>query len=163
MEEDRVVKEANQQAKLAAEIAQWQRETQENQKNTTKLTGVHETLSNFDAVSSDTRVDHKLKEPLITKAYNAFRETNTNQTKPFEAENLIPTDAYIDERHKATFRDTTMSGLRHAQNLLDTAQNAGGSTAGDGQSDLYGNTILPPIQQPRMGSTGQSNMPAELQ
>ena len=109
-------------------------------------------------------MDQKRTEPLITKAYNAFRETTTHQSKPFDADNLIPTEAYLDEKQKASFRDTTMSGLRHAQHLMDsTTHGAGVSTAGDGQSDLYGVQGLPPIQQPRVSSTSGTNIPPELQ
>ena len=55
-------------------------------------------------------VDQKRTEPLITKAYNAFRQPSG--AKHPDGDNLISTEAYIND--KRTFRDTAMSGLRHA-------------------------------------------------
>ena len=34
----------------------------------------------------------------------------------------MPTEEYLDEQSKIEFRDTTLSGLRHAQKLMDSTQ-----------------------------------------
>lgn len=67
---------------------------------------------NSDDRSNETSllVDQKRTEPLITKAYNAFRQSN----KRTHVEGLVLTGEYLDEQQQATFRETTLSGLRHA-------------------------------------------------
>ena len=61
-------------------------------------------------------LDNKRTQPLITKAYNAFRQTSMTS----EDDKLLTTDKYKDEQQR--FRETTMSGLRHAQKLMDSTQ-----------------------------------------
>ena len=74
-------------------------------------------MSNRDSNSLGTSVfiDHKRTEPLITKAYNAFR-----QNKKVDVKSIVPTEAYLDDQK--TFRETAMSGLKHAQKLMDSTQ-----------------------------------------
>ena len=57
MEEERFITEANNAAKLSAEIAQFQKETRMMKQNQ----------------ATSMIMDPKRTEPLITKAYNAFR------------------------------------------------------------------------------------------
>ena len=77
----------------------------------------HETRSNNTSIF----IDHKTKQtqPLITKAYNAFRNKNS---KDANLDSLVPTEELLDEHEAKRFRETTLSGLRHAQKLIvDTA------------------------------------------
>ena len=70
MEEERFIAEANNAAKLSAEIEQFQRETRLQQK-----TAAERSISS--SIVIDPQRHHKggpkRTEPLITKAYNAFR------------------------------------------------------------------------------------------
>ena len=67
MEEERVVNEANQAAKLSAELAHWQLQKK----------------AQISIAMSESRdgmfFNKKRTEPLITKAYNAFRHQTTNK------------------------------------------------------------------------------------
>ena len=114
MEEERFVTEANNAAKLSAEIAQWQKESQKVKADVNNSYALSDTRSNDTSIIAE-----KKREPLITKAYNAFRET---KNKHIDIDNLMPTEAYLDEQTKKSFRDTTLSGLRHAQKLMDSTQ-----------------------------------------
>ena len=99
--------------------------------------------------TSDTRsnettsiiVEQKQKEPLITKAYNAFRD---RKSKQIDIDNLVPTGAYLDEKQKKSFRDTTLSGLRHAQKLMDSTQ------VQTADNDAENFTSLPILAAPKL-------------
>ena len=69
----------------------------------------HENRSNNTSIIIDRKT--KRTEPLITKAYNAFRNKNS---KDAQVDSLVPTEEYLDEQEAKTFRETTLSGLRHA-------------------------------------------------
>lgn len=143
-EEERVVKEANQAAQLSEEIAIWQKEQQELLKS--RKNQKYITTGTFD--ESAILEKKQRTEPLITKAYNAFRQTNTKQGEDMS---FIPTEAYLDEQNsKDTFRDSTLSGLKHAQKLMvDTAT----VQTGDADMDGFG---LPPIHDPKVSTMSQA-------
>lgn len=52
---------------------------------------------------SDDLYTKSLKEPLITKAYDAFRKQKSSFQK--RAENLVPTEAYIEDQYKEILID----------------------------------------------------------
>ena len=89
-------------------------------------------------------MDQKRTEPLITKAYNAFRRKNS-KPEGGDVDNLIPTEEYLDEQQKQTFRDTTLSGLRHAQRLVDAA-------GAEGEQGEF--PALPSIVEPKLSLSG---------
>lgn len=92
-------------------------------------------------------IEPKRTEPLITKAYNAFRQTTTKQGG---VESFVPTEAYIDEQSKDTFRESTLSGLRHAAKLMETTN----VQTGEVEADPYNS--LPPIHDPKMSTMMQA-------
>ena len=89
-------------------------------------------------------VDKKRTEPLITKAYDAFRRNKHIDLKVLD--NLVPTETYIDQQYKQSFRDTALSGLNHAQRLIESAglQTAEASAERDVNEKTSPQT-LPPI------------------
>ena len=101
MEEERVITEANNAVKLTEEIAHWQ------------LKKKAQLAMNVNDSRESIFIDKKRTEPLITKAYNAFRKTSQQAD-----EKLLSTEAYVEEQLK--FRDTAISGLAHAQRLDTT-------------------------------------------
>ena len=89
MEEERFVAEANNAAKLSAEIAHWQKEAKKSKVESVVNQSAYGDRSNETSVI----IDKKRTEPLITKAYNAFRKTS----KQIDIDNLVPTETYLDE------------------------------------------------------------------
>lgn len=81
MEEERVINEANNAVKLTEEIAHWQL------KKKAQLA-----MNVNDSRDSGIFMDKKRTEPLITKAYNAFRKTSQQAD-----EKLLSTEAYVEE------------------------------------------------------------------
>ena len=146
MEEERFVSQANQAAKMHAEIAKFQQETRAKHSKTTERGAQHDPYSPVEHRSHTTSIimDQKRTEPLITKAYNAFRRKNS-KPEGGDVDNLIPTEEYLDEQQKQTFRDTTLSGLRHAQRLVDAAGAEGE------QGEFPG---LPSIVEPKLSLGG---------
>ena len=63
----------------------------------------------------------------------------------------MPTEAYLDEQTKKSFRDTTLSGLRHAQKLMDSTQ----VQTQDHEGDF---TSLPILAAPKL-SVPESELP----
>ena len=99
-------------------------------------------------------LDNKRTQPLITKAYNAFRQTSMTS----EDDKLLTTDKYKDEQQR--FRETTMSGLRHAQKLMDSTQVQ--TIDRDGTDAEAFSSSLPNLVDPKMSlaeDTVLSNIP----
>jgi len=73
----------------------WQKAHQELKAKNVNSLSLHDPVR-IEARSNDQSIilDKKRTEPLITKAYNAFRQTS--QTK--KADKLLPTEEYIDEQ-----------------------------------------------------------------
>ena len=65
---------------------------------------------------------------------------------------LMPTEEYLDEQQKQQFRDTTLSGLRHAQRLMDSTQ------VQTGEVDADNFNILPNINGSKFGLSGQNQL-----
>jgi len=80
MEEERVITEANNAVKLTEEIAHWQ------------LKKKAQLAMNVNDSRESIFIDKKRTEPLITKAYNAFRKTSQQAD-----EKLLSTEAYVEE------------------------------------------------------------------
>ena len=53
-------------------------------------------------------VEPKRTEPLITKAYDAFRKHKSVN----KVDNLVPTEEYLDEQFRESLHERTMSGLK---------------------------------------------------
>ena len=64
----------------------------------------------------------------------------------------MPTEEYLDEQAKKSFRDTTLSGLRHAQRLMDSTQ------VQTGEIDAENFSGLPNIVGSKFGLSGQNNL-----
>ena len=90
MEEERVIKEANQAAQLSEEIAAYQKELQDMKKSRKHA----DYFTSGQPFENSAILEKKRTEPLITKAYNAFRQTTTKQG---EDASFVPTEAYLDE------------------------------------------------------------------
>ena len=153
MEEERFVSQANQAAKMHAEIAKFQQETRSKHSKTTERGTTHDPYDPVEHRSHTTSIimDQKRTEPLITKAYNAFRRKNS-RPEGGDVDNLIPTEEYLDEHQKKTFRETTLSGLRHAQRLTDAA-------GAEGEREEF--PSLPSIVGPKL-SVGEADQAAPV-
>ena len=68
--------------------------------------------------NSSMLVNSKRKEPLITKAYDAFRKHKSLN----KVDNLVPTEEYIDEQYQQTLVDRiSMSGLKSLEKKVSTS------------------------------------------
>ena len=67
--------------------------------------------------NSSMLVEPKRTEPLITKAYDAFRKHKSVN----KVDNLVPTEAYIDEQFRKSIDDRTMSGLKSREKKVSTS------------------------------------------
>ena len=99
MEEERFVSQANQAAKMHAEIAKFQQETRLKHSKTTERGAQHDPYAQHRSHTTSIIMDQKRTEPLITKAYNAFRRKNS-KPEGGDLDNLIPTEEYLDEQQK---------------------------------------------------------------
>ena len=112
-EEARVAGEADRAVKFSQEIAMWQKALKKMKhdfKDKKNNVIVHPAVS-IESRSNDHGVvlEKKRTEPLITKAYNAFRQSSNKHGD----NRLLATEAYINQQKK--IRETTLiSGLLHA-------------------------------------------------
>lgn len=67
--------------------------------------------------NSSMLVEPKRTEPLITKAYDAFRKHKSVN----KVENLVPTEAYIDEQFRKSIDERTISGLKSREKKVSTS------------------------------------------